>query len=121
MKTLLHDLRLADRRDLLKDIFENAIPSTDQDVVIIFVTISGRKGRKLIQETYANKIYSQEVNGKTRAAIQITTAAAVCTMLDLLNEDEKNGITKKGLILQEQITLVDFLNNRFGKYFREEK
>ena len=84
MRALLNDLRLRDRRDVLKDILENAVPTTLQDVVIIFVTVSGRNGGSLVQETYANKIYSRDVDGKTLTAIQITTAAAICTMLDLL-------------------------------------
>ncbi len=84
MRALLNDLRLRDRRDVLKDILENAVPTTLQDVVIIFVTVSGRNGGSLMQETYANKIYSRDVEGKTLTAIQITTAAAICTMFDLL-------------------------------------
>ena len=59
MKALLNDLGLRHRRDLLKDILENALPTTTQDVVIIFVTVSGRREGRLIQETYANKIYSR--------------------------------------------------------------
>jgi saccharopine dehydrogenase-like NADP-dependent oxidoreductase len=43
MKALLNDLGLRHRREVLKDIFENALPATMQDVVIIFVTVSGRK------------------------------------------------------------------------------
>ena len=53
MKALLHDLRLAARRDVLKDILENAVPSTLQDVVIIFVTVAGWREGRLVQETYA--------------------------------------------------------------------
>ena len=34
------------------------MPTTLQDVVIVFVTVSGRKGGQLVQETYANKIYA---------------------------------------------------------------
>ena len=55
MKALLNDLRLRDRRELLRDILENAVPVTLQDVVIIFVTVSGKRGGQLVQETYANK------------------------------------------------------------------
>ena len=58
MKALLNDLRLRDRRELLKDILENAVPITLQDVVIVFVTVSGMRGGQLVQETYANKIYA---------------------------------------------------------------
>ncbi|TIR12153.1 saccharopine dehydrogenase family protein, partial [Mesorhizobium sp.] len=41
MKALLNDLGLRHRRDVLKDIFESALPATLQDVVIVFVTVSG--------------------------------------------------------------------------------
>src|SRR6478735_5394791 len=78
MKALLQDLRLADRRDVLKDIFENALPSTLQDVVVIFVTVSGLRDGHLQQDTYANKVYSATVGGVTRSAIQITTASGIC-------------------------------------------
>ena len=74
MKALLNDLRLRDRRDLLKDILEHALPATLQDVVIVFVTVSGLKNGQLVQETYANKIYAREMGGRMVSAIQITTA-----------------------------------------------
>ena len=63
MKALLHDLRLADRRDVLKDILERAVPATMQDVVIVFVTVSGMKDGRLLQNTWARKIYSQPLHG----------------------------------------------------------
>src|SRR5436190_18959362 len=78
MKALLNDLRLRDRRDLLKDILENALPATLQDVVIVFVTVSGIRDGHLVQETYANKIYAREIDGRVLSAIQITTASAIC-------------------------------------------
>jgi saccharopine dehydrogenase-like NADP-dependent oxidoreductase len=84
MKALLHDLRLRERRDLLKDILENAVPATMQDVVVIFVTVSGWREGRLMQETYARKIYAQVLAGKLRSGIQVTTAASACSMLDLL-------------------------------------
>ena len=116
MKTLLHDLGLRDRRDLLKDVLENAVPATLQDVVLIFVTVSGRRNGRLLQETYANKIYSQEVNGAPRSAIQITTAASLCAVLDLL---ATGRTAQAGFITQESIALSDFLDNRFGSYYRQ--
>jgi len=118
MKTLLHDLQLRDRRDLLKDVFENALPATLQDVVLIFVTVSGSKNGQLFQETYANKIYGQEMSGKFYSAIQITTAASICTVLDLLMSNE---IPTQGFVRQEEIGLETFLQNRFGRYYRTDK
>jgi saccharopine dehydrogenase-like NADP-dependent oxidoreductase len=114
MKALLNDLGLRHRRDLLKDILENALPTTTQDVVIIFVTVSGRREGRLIQETYANKIYSRAVKGKVHSAIQMTTAGSICAVLDLLAQ---GTLPQKGFIHQEDIRLSDFLGNRFGKVF----
>ena len=39
MKTLIQDLRLGERRELLKDVLEYALPATQQDVVLVFVTV----------------------------------------------------------------------------------
>ncbi len=114
MKALLNDLRLRDRRDVLKDILENAVPATLQDVVIVFVTVSGVQQGRLVQETYANKIYSQAVGGVMRSAIQVTTAAGICGVLDLLNEGK---LPQKGFLRQEDIALDLFLANRFGRYY----
>ena len=114
MKALLNDLRLRDRRELLKDILENAVPITLQDVVIVFVTVSGMRAGQLMQETYANKIYAAPMGGRVRSAIQITTAGGICAVLDMLSAGE---IPQSGLIRQEEIGLKAFLANRFGKVY----
>jgi saccharopine dehydrogenase-like NADP-dependent oxidoreductase len=114
MKALLNDLRLRDRRDLLKTILENALPTTMQDVVIVFVTVSGMRAGKLVQETYANKIYSKEIGGVMRSAIQITTAAGITGVLDLLAQGK---IRSQGFVRQEDIDLPLFLENRFGRLY----
>jgi saccharopine dehydrogenase-like NADP-dependent oxidoreductase len=114
MRALLNDLRLRDRRDVLKDILEHAVPTTLQDVVIVFVTVSGHKNGQLVQETYANKIYSRDVDGRTLSAIQITTAAAICTALDLLVTGQ---LPQSGFVRQEEIPLKVFLENRFGQIY----
>jgi len=114
MRALLNDLRLRDRRDVLKNILEHAVPTTLQDVVIVFVTVSGRNNGQLVQETYANKIYSRDVDGRTLSAIQITTAAAICTALDLLASGQ---LPKSGFVRQEDISSKVFLENRFGQVY----
>jgi saccharopine dehydrogenase-like NADP-dependent oxidoreductase len=114
MKALLNDLRLRDRRELLKDILENAVPITLQDVVIVFVTVSGMRAGQLMQETYANKIYAAPMGGRVRSAIQITTAGGICAVLDMLSAGE---LPQSGLIRQEEIGMKAFLANRFGKVY----
>ena len=117
MKALLHDLRLRDRRDVLKDILENAVPTTTQDVVIIFVTVAGWREGRLVQETYARKIYSAMVGGQIRSAIQITTASSLAAMLDLLAQGK---LPQHGFLRQEDVKLADFLGNRFGAVYAPE-
>ena len=114
VKMLLHDLRLAERRDLLKDIFEHAIPMTTQDVVLIFVTVSGHREGRFLQESYAHKIYAEELFGRRWSAIQITTAAGITAVLDLLREGR---IPDRGFVRQEDIALDAFLANRFGRFY----
>jgi saccharopine dehydrogenase-like NADP-dependent oxidoreductase len=69
--------------------------------------------------SYARKIYSRDVDGRTLSAIQITTAAAICTVLDLLATGE---LAQSGFVRQEDILLNGFLANRFGQvYAKTEK
>ncbi len=114
MKALLNDLNLRNRRDVLKDILENAVPATLQDVVIVFVTVSGMKAGQLMQETYVNKVYAQEIGGEVKSAIQITTAGAICAVLDMLAD---GCLPQAGFIRQEDIPLPAFLANRFGRLY----
>ncbi|MEP7102466.1 MAG: saccharopine dehydrogenase C-terminal domain-containing protein, partial [Burkholderiales bacterium] len=114
MKALLHDLRLKDRRDVLKDILEQSLPATMQDVVIVFVTVAGLRDGRLQQDTYARKIYSQVLAGKMRSAIQITTASSLCAMLDML---AAGSLPQTGFVRQEEVPLAAFLANRFGRVY----
>ncbi|WP_233833657.1 saccharopine dehydrogenase family protein [Paraburkholderia sp. ZP32-5] len=114
MKTLLNDLGLRDRRDVFKNLLEAVVPTTIQDVVVIFVTVVGRRSGRLLQDTYANKIYSKSIGGEVRSAIQITTASGICAVLDMLADGKLSGT---GFIRQEDISLDTFLANRFGSAY----
>jgi saccharopine dehydrogenase-like NADP-dependent oxidoreductase len=114
VKLLVRDLHLGTRRDIFKDVLETAIPITYQDVVLVFVTVSGWVEGRLTQESYAKKIYAQTVAGRLMSAIQITTATGICAMVDLLVEGK---LPHTGFVKQEQAKLSDFLANRFGKHY----
>ena len=118
MRVLLNDLRLRHRREVLKDILENAVPATMQDMVIVFVTVTGERGGRYVQETYARSIYGQKVAGTPRTAIQVTTAAGICAMLDLL---VAGRLPQQGFVRQEEIGLDAFLANRFGRVYAGER
>ena len=115
MRALLRDLGLSNRRELLLEMFAHALPVTDQDVVVIFVEVTGRRGGRLEQATYANKIHGQEFAGRDYTAIQLCTASSACAVLDLLADGSIGG---PGLVRQEDIRLSDFLANRFGRIFK---
>ena len=52
-----------------------------------------------MQETFARKVYASEVNGARLSAIQLTTAAGICTMADLMREGK---LPQRGFVRQEQ-------------------
>lgn len=114
MKVLLGELRLKDDQDTLKTILKRAVPSTLQDVVLIFVVASGRRNGALTQEVFARKIFAQPNHGIGMSAIQITTASAVCAAVDLAFGGH---LPSRGFVRQEQIALPDFLANRFGQAY----
>jgi saccharopine dehydrogenase-like NADP-dependent oxidoreductase len=114
IRFLCNDLRLSERRKLFEDVLEHAVPITAQDVVLIFVTVSGTQNGRLVQETYTKKVYHGKIGGTELSAIQITTAAALCAMLDLHRE---GAIPKTGFVRQEDVPLRTFLDNRFGRYY----
>ncbi|MCW5286433.1 saccharopine dehydrogenase family protein [Verminephrobacter eiseniae] len=111
VKLLLNDLRLRERRELLRDILESAIPSTDQDVIVVCATACGLRGGRLAQHAYCARIFGTEVAGHALSAIELTTAAGICTALDLLAQGR---LPHRGFVGQEAVALADFLANRFG-------
>jgi saccharopine dehydrogenase-like NADP-dependent oxidoreductase len=114
INALINDLRLREHRDMLKNILEQAVPVTYQDVVIIFCTVTGQRGGELVQISDARKVYRREIDGENWSAIQVTTAAGVCAAVDLFLSGK---LPQQGFVRQEQIALSDFLANRFGVHY----
>jgi saccharopine dehydrogenase-like NADP-dependent oxidoreductase len=114
LKLLLDDLRLRERRDLLQDIFENALPATTQDVIVIRASATGYRGTQLSEATYTANILGATVDGHLLSAIQLSTACGMCAALDLVAEGQ---LPQAGFIGQETIALDAFLANRFGRVY----
>ncbi len=114
MLFLLDELRLRERRELLKEILENALPRTLQDVVVVFCTATGQRDGQMVQLWDARKVYHQTHGDEVWSAIQITTAAAICAAVDL----HRNGkLPTTGFVRQEQVVFEEFLANRFGQHY----
>lgn len=118
MKLLLEELQLKHDTGTLKDILRKSIPSTMQDVVLVFVTVSGLKKGALVQEVFARKIFADRDEAHPLSAIQITTAAGLCAALDLFREGR---LPQRGFIRQEQVALPDFLANRYGRAYQQSR
>jgi saccharopine dehydrogenase-like NADP-dependent oxidoreductase len=116
MRLLMNDLGMNQDRDTLKRIMERAVPRTVQDVVLVYVSVTGEQHGKFMEENYLNAIYPQEIAGKLWSAIQVTTSAGVCAVVDLVLK--KPG-AYKSLVKQEQFSLGDVLANRFGKAYAQ--
>lgn len=112
MMFLLHGLRFYDRRDLLKELMEAAIPCTNQDVVLIFSTVTGWRNGRYEQVADAKKVYHGKVHGIESSSIQITTATSMCAVVDL---HRLGKLPSKGFVRQEDVLLADFMNNEFGE------
>src|SRR5450830_1870629 len=115
MKMLLEELRLRDDQEQLKSILRKSVPSTMQDVVLVFVTVSGMRRGQYVQEVFSRKIFAATAaDGVHESAIQITTAAGICAALDLFRLGK---LPTRGFIRQEQIALPDLLANRYGRVY----
>ena len=117
MQVLVNELRLREDQETLKRILENAVPITFQDVVVTFVTAAGIKQGELVQVSDARKIYASSIDDTPWSAIQITTAAGICTVIDL---HASGQLPSQGFVRQEEVKLDVFLNNRFGRYYRSQ-
>jgi saccharopine dehydrogenase-like NADP-dependent oxidoreductase len=115
MAFLVNELQLCDRREILKDILEHAVPITFQDVVVVFSTVTGWRKGQLVQLSDARKIYQETIDGEPWSAIQLTTAAGICAALDLFVQGK---LPAQGFVRQEQMAFDDFIENRFGNRYR---
>lgn len=114
IRFLMNDLKLNDDRATLKHIFERAIPKTYQDVVLVYVSVTGLQDDQYVEENYVKKFYPKRMGGHKWSAIQLTTASGICSAVDIVLNNPKKY---KGFVKQEQISYDDLISNRFGEYY----
>jgi saccharopine dehydrogenase-like NADP-dependent oxidoreductase len=116
MKFLLYDLNLSQKRDLLTQIFDQEVPLTFSDVVVLYVNSVGNDDNGLIQRSFVKKIYAGTVFDRSLSAIQLSTAAGVAAALELFAHGELGA----GFVKQESISLEKFLGTQWGaRVYRE--
>lgn len=116
MRFLLNGLKLSEDRPTLKSILSKSIPSTQTDVVIIYVAVNGLRKGVFVEKNYVKKIYPESRFDHNWTAIQLTTASSACAVIDMVLQ-QKHAL--HGFIKQEDISFQDFIENRFGQIYAE--
>ena len=123
MRFLLRDLRLNVEhaeptktgrvfdRQLAIDLLDHAVARTLQDVVVVFINAIGMRGDRREQVNFRRAIHATQMFGRVWPAIELTTAAGVCAMLDLHRQGK---VRQKGLLRQEECSLETFNKTIFG-------
>ncbi|OWT71503.1 MULTISPECIES: saccharopine dehydrogenase family protein [unclassified Achromobacter] len=114
MNFLLHDLRLIERREILRDVLEYAVPHSRDDLVIIHASASGMRDGRYEQDSRTLRCHGATLRGKRRTAIELTTAAGIVGAFELLKE---GLLPQRGFVSQEQVSLDSFLGTRTGHYY----
>jgi saccharopine dehydrogenase-like NADP-dependent oxidoreductase len=111
MKFLLFDLNLIQKQEVLTQIFDQEVPLTFNDVVVVYVSCVGTDAAGLLQRGFVKKIYGGAIGGKALSAIQLSTAAGLCAVLEL----HARGLLPGGFVRQESIALDDFFATQWGE------
>ena len=110
MRFLLQDLNLGRNRAVLTQIFDQEVPLTEQDVVIIYVNVVGNDDGPVKQRNFVKKIYGQVIDGTPVSAIQLSTAAGLVAVLEIFSR----GSLASGFVKQEDIPLDKFFATHWG-------
>jgi len=110
MKFLLDDLNLKHNKQKFIDLFDQEVPHTNQDVVIMLISVAGHCNGTYQEKSYAKKIYGDQKYN----AIQRTTAYGVCSLVLAYADGKLQG---QGFQRQEDVPLNTFLGNRFGELY----
>lgn len=99
----------ADLPKLLQDVMLQAVPSVEDDLVLVHASVDGfdsRGRRRMLEKAYF--VEPLKINGRNLRAIQTTTAAPLCQSAMMLLEGNL-----KGVILQSKIDPEPFLAGDF--------
>lgn len=106
MKFVMHDLGMSEHPEMLIKIMEHKVPSTDKDVVIIYVNAVGTIKGKTCQRSYLKHIH----HDRGFTAIQRSTAAGMASVVTMWAQ----GQLTPGFVRQENISYSDFRRTDWG-------
>ena len=116
MQFLMQGMHLNQNRELLKNLLEHSVPTTTQDEVLLYVSVTGLKDGKLVEENVFKRLYPLLQGEISWTAIQWTTATSLCGVVDIILAAPERY---QGFINQETLSLSAFKENQFGALLYE--
>jgi saccharopine dehydrogenase-like NADP-dependent oxidoreductase len=107
LQFVIKDLGLGQRPELLTQVFEQEVPLTSQDVVILYANAVGTRKGRLHQRSFIKKVEHEPAF----TAIQKTTAAGMAAVIELWAE----GKLAPGFLHQSDVAWEAFLATRWGR------
>jgi len=114
IKFLMEDLRFNKHPEELVRILTRSIPVIHDGFVIVSIRALGKVKGKLMEKVYWRKLHGRSIGNQQFTGIEISTAAGVCGVLDLLL---RGMLPQKGFVKMEQLDYDMFMSTSFGKYF----
>ena len=101
-------------RDALVAWFRDNIPFTSQDVVLMYIAVTGMLDGVLKETSFLHKWYPQTLDTINWTAIQWVTASEVCALCDMIIFD---AVSYNGLVEHQDVDYSTLLGNRFMRYY----
>ena len=114
IRFLIEDLKLKNHKTLLHQILEINLPKIEDDVLLFYVSVTGKKNGQSIEKHYVHEIFPHRILNQAWTAMQTATASSVCSVVDMVLQDP---IAPMGLILHERFDFNVFLSNPFATCF----
>ena len=99
----------------LKQALADALPCTEHDQVVMHVEVSSWVNGQTQTRALLHTFYPQTLFNQYFLAIQFTTAAGICSVVDIVLSHRGEF---KGYVTHDQISLGAVLINPFGQYLR---
>lgn len=114
MNFFFHELLMREQRELAGTILTNAKPAVNDDVVFVHASVEGWKKERLFRDEFVKGYYPLIIGDRTCRAIAWTTAASVCSVIELVSSGK---LPNHGFLKQETIPLMEFLKTRCGRLY----
>lgn len=113
MRFLMQDLGLNADRPTLAKLLKRSLPKNTDDKVLLYVTVRSRVGEVLRERTHFQTFYPQTIGEQTWSAIQVTTAASLCAVVEqvLLQPEAYSG-----WIEHHCFDYLALMTGSFGRY-----